>query len=328
MQTNTDIHKELFTLKPLFITLSLWIIIFFAVPAANNFLPEIPRHFSYFFTSLFLVVLSLSVVAGFSKLYLHRNFYLLICAVFMAMNFAAAKPLILRTNTISDCSKIPGAVILLTLAQTNEPAFHSAQTIELCNHIFFAVENFLTENFPEKAAGILLLSISQLGIAAGLGLWIGNGVDKAGHLIPVALVAALADAWSVSAGATSLIIRSSVIHHFLLRFPLIGKVPTEIPFLIGMADFLFFGLFYRASERFSLGLRKNTLLMGISFVFAIGTAIFFKVGIPVLPFMSVLFIAANWKHITLTKEETTQLGIFLLIAAAAAAAFTFFLHPQ
>ncbi|MBF0546829.1 MAG: hypothetical protein HQM08_20485 [Candidatus Riflebacteria bacterium] len=212
--------------------------------------------------------------------------------------------------------------MLVLLAEFNQPILHSEWAIEARNHYFFKFEEFLTKTFPENTFQILLLSLTQIFIAAGIGLWIGNGIDKPGHLIPVCIVAGLADTWSVSAGATSLIIRSPIIHHFLLRFPLIGSTTAEYPFLIGLTDFLFFGLFYRASVRFSLGEKKNIFLLALSFVIAITAAIFCGIGIPVLPFSAGLFLIANWTNLNLKKEEILQICLFLLMAGLSAFIFT------
>jgi hypothetical protein len=153
--------------------------------------------------------------------------------------------------------------------------------------------------------------MAQLAMAAGIGLWIAEGIDDITHLIPVALVATIADIWSVSAGTTAKIVVSSSINFFLLRFPVLGN--NSIPFLIGLTDFLFFAIFFQAAVRYKLGALKNAILLILSFFIAIITALYSNTGLPVLPFMAVLFIAGNFSRLELKKEELKQVLLFVIV---------------
>jgi len=50
-----------------------------------------------------------------------------------------------------------------------------------------------------------------------------------------------------------------------------------------------------------------------SFLTAVAAAIFFRVGLPVLPFMAVLFVAGNFGQLKLKREEIKQILIFLVV---------------
>jgi hypothetical protein len=197
-------------------------------------------------------------------------------------------------------------------------------SIAVRNKFFNAINQQLAEEFPESAQSILLLALMQLMLAAGIGLWIGEGIDAISHLIPVAIVATVADIWSVSAGATAKIVVSSAINYFLLRFPMPGH--NAIPYLIGLTDFLFFAIFFQAAVRFNLGVKKNVLLLLSSFLITVGAAIFFSTGLPVLPFMSLIFVAGNYRHLSLNKEEARQILLFVVFIIIAFTLISKFAH--
>ncbi|HEY9069201.1 MAG TPA: hypothetical protein VIV61_03035, partial [Candidatus Ozemobacteraceae bacterium] len=223
-----------------------------------------------------------------------------------------AKPLVMRGRMIDRASTAPGAVALVSVAHAVTPvALGSDGTVQFRNAVYSAISDHLEACDPEPPGGILALALAQLLLAAGVGLWIGTGIDEPAHLIPIALVATLADIWSVSAGATAVIIRSEQIHYFLLRFPLLGGPEPAIPFLIGLTDFLFFGIFYQAALRFDLGGRRNLALLGASFVIAVSSALLAGVGLPVLPFMGLLFVAGNWSRLQMKREDLKQTVLFL-----------------
>ena len=277
---------------------------------------------AFFLGATALTLLSALVVYGFSCLGLHRTTYLLIGAVAAALVFKAATPLVNRSKAINQSGVIAGETLFISAGLAGLPAHKSDFLLEPRNQIFLAVTRETAAAIPEPAALIVLLCLFQLTLASGIGLWIGEGIDAISHLIPVAIVATLADIWSVSAGATSMIIVSSAINYFLLRFPVPGS--SEIPYLIGLTDFLFFAIFFQAARRFELGTRKNVILLLSSFLITVAAALFFGVGLPVLPFMALLFVAGNFKKLELKREEIKQIMIFLVVILAIFSAISYF----
>lgn len=269
-----------------------------------------PQPVALFIAATILTLASALVVAGFSRLHLHRNLYLLIGMIGLVATIYCAKPLVKRSQLLNDSGDIPGQV-LFSLAEMHGLQGNSEiLLLEPRNEVFKAVNRQLSEEFPESARLILLLALVQLTLASGIGLWIGQGIDEIAHLLPVAIVATVADIWSVSAGATAKIVVSSAINFFLLRFPLPGY--SAIPYLIGLTDFLFFAVFFQAAVRFNLGVKKNLLLLLSSFFIAVSAAIFFATGLPVLPFMAMFFVAGNYRRLTMKKEEVRQIFLFVV----------------
>ena len=277
------------------------------IAPALAFIPENPATFLAATLLTLLSPLSCTVFC----LKLHRTAYLLLGALAAAAVFHAAQPMVERSRAINRSGDIPGEVLFLA-AETSGLKMPAEKLLaETRNSIFLACSREVTEAIPEPVGMILLLCLLQLALASGIGLWIGEGIDEIAHLIPVAIVATVADIWSVSAGATSMIVVSSAINYFLLRFPVPGT--SEIPYLIGLTDFLFFAIFFQAARRFALGTAKNVILLLASFLTAVAAAIFFRVGLPVLPFMAVLFVAGNFGQLKLKREEIKQILIFLVV---------------
>lgn len=288
---------------------SIWLLLF----AFTHFYGQsvqIAESVSLFLSAVLLTICSAFVVYGFSCLKLHRSVYLLIGVTAAALTFYAAAPMVSRSAAINESGSLPGAVLLATADISGITLPAQTFLMPVRNAVFAELSAAAADNIIEMPLMIALLALCQLMLAAGLGLWIGEGIDEVAHLIPVALVATIADIWSVSAGATAKIIISPIINYFLLRFPVAGT--GSIPYLIGLTDFLFFALFFQAARRFELGMLKNTVLLLLSFFIAVAAAIFMATGLPVLPFMAVLFVAGNFSQLKLKREEIKQIAAFLL----------------
>jgi hypothetical protein len=285
---------------------------------------DIAEKIAVFIGAALLTVLSELVIDGFSRLQQHRSIYLLIGAVAAVAVFHAARPMVNRSSLLNDSGRIPRQVLFLTAAVSGSPAPSESYLTATGNWIFTGITSTVKDSVPENPDAILLLALLQLTLAAGIGLWIGEGIDEAAHLIPVAAVAAFADIWSVSAGATARIIISPMINYFLLRFPIPGS--SEIPYLIGLTDFLFFAIFYQSARRFNLGVLKNAVLLTLSFLIAVYAAIFLATGLPVLPFMAVIFVAGNFARLKLKREEVKQIVAFLVVISLVFAFISMAIH--
>ena|GEM_PF-924625 len=300
------------TCRPVLTAVIVWVGAFLAALYLGQSLPGWSQTTALFLTAATLIIFALSFVAAGTRLSWHRSAYLAAGVIGLVLVVLLANPLVMRGKTINKAASVPGEVVFLTAAHAMMPAaLGSDGTVQARNAFYEAISDHLEEIYPEPPSGILALGLAQLLLAAGIGLWIGSGIDEKAHLIPIALVATLADIWSVSAGATAVIIRSEQIHYFLLRFPILGGPRPAVPFLIGLTDFLFFGIFYQAALRFQLGEKKNILLLASSFLIAVATALLAGVGLPVLPFMGLLFVVGNWRDLQLKREDLKQMVLFL-----------------
>lgn len=310
--------------KPLIYAGLGWIAAFLLLYFLGKEIPQFDRRLATFFSATLLTALSICVVYGFSRLQLTRQIYLLTGAIAVAAVFFAAQPMVERSRTINISGDQAGQTLLLTVQAAMLQPGADLLVLPLRNQIFSENSNFVESILPEPAMMIILLCLAQLALASGIGLWIAEGIDDVTHLIPVALVATIADIWSVSAGATAKIVVSSSINYFLLRFPL--PAYEAIPYLIGLTDFLFFAIFFQAAVRYQLGALRNALLLASAFVIAVVSALYTATGLPVLPFMAVLFVVGNFSRLQWKKEELKQVAVFVIFILILFAFITYKLH--
>lgn len=176
----------------------------------------------------------------------------------------------------------------------------------------------LTMETGRNAGLIMVINISLLVLAVCLGGLLCSVVEKGSYIIPLSIVAGVADVWSVFFGVTEDMIRDmETARYFLISFPLMGK-PDIMP-MIGVTDFVFFGLYIQLARKFNLGVKRNIVWLLSTFFLVLLVAIIAQSGIPVLPFMAVGFIIINWKQLPFEKEDkksTLIMVLFLLVLFA------------
>lgn len=307
----SEINFNQRSFKVLPFALGIWTLTFLLLRFFGSAIPEFDRRIATFIAAALLTGLSIGVVYGFSRLKFDRTIYLMIGALSIAGVYLAATPLVKRSQLINDCGEISGQVLFQTTQFVGIVPEAENFLMPVRNSLFSDITNFLEKTVEEPDYLIILLALAQLTLASGIGLWIAEGIDDITHLIPVALVATIADIWSVSAGATAKIVVSSSINYFLLRFPL--PAYSTVPYLIGLTDFLFFAIFFGAAIRYNLGAMKNAVILASAFIIAVISALFTSTGLPVLPFMAAFFVAGNFSKLELKKEELKQVLIFVLV---------------
>jgi len=168
------------------------------------------------------------------------------------------------------------------------------------------------------------INLSLLGIALCGGLLASGIIKKTSYLIPLSVIAGIADCWSVFAGVTKQIAASRVAtNYFLVNFPVSGQ---GIQPLIGVADFLFSAMYLDLSQRFNLSMKRTLFVLITSFLASITLATLIGTGLPVLPIMAVLFIAAHYDRIRIVDpREKKDALIGATIVAGILAAATLFL---
>lgn len=257
-----------------------------------------------------LTLLCILVIHGFSKLRLHRSKYLLIGVVGLLGIASFASPMVNNAHRANQVKSLSLKALEAALAPNLDQPLMDCTLRAVKNQLSATIIDFLSNNLREAVHWVLFLALAQLLLASGVGLWIGSGIDKISHLLPVALVAGVADIWSVFAGATNEIIASPSINYFFLRFPVLGM--ERLQYLIGLTDYLFYAIFFQAAVSFNLGTKKNMLLLLSSFLATLGFALYFGRGLPVLPFMGALFVLGNYNKLTLSKKEAKEMLYFLL----------------
>ncbi len=164
-----------------------------------------------------------------------------------------------------------------------------------------------------------------------LGNWLAGELEKVGHLIPVCILGAMVDVWSVLQGPSRSVGEQVVEHAQRQVYTGTWQPPPFLGFMIlswpqpgegymtplfGFGDLVFIALFLAASRRFGLSVWKAFFLVLGGLAIAIGVVLFFETPIPTLPFICGLFLIGNWRNLSLTKSEwkiTITLAVVIMI---------------
>ena len=126
-----------------------------------------------------------------------------------------------------------------------------------------------------------------------LGTLLGRVMEAPSWLLLAAVVAFLADLWSVFVGPTKVVVEKApvVLDYALVHFPMLGS--TEPGAGLGMTDLLFVAVFVAGSRRVGLRPLASFLAMLGSFVLTLLLTITLDRALPALPLLALAFLAAN-----------------------------------
>jgi hypothetical protein len=129
--------------------------------------------------------------------------------------------------------------------------------------------------------------------AVAAGRLLGRQMVESWWLALVALVALLADVWSVFAGPTRVIVERApgVLDYLLVNFPALGG--TSGGFGLGMSDLFFLGLFLTGCARTGLRPRATLFAAGAALLVTVLLAFLLERALPALPLLSLAFLAVN-----------------------------------
>ena len=170
----------------------------------------------------------------------------------------------------------------------------------------------------DSGPGHLVGSTSLLVLAFLAGRAIADRVERPGHLLPAALVAAAADSWSVLAptGVTHAVLeRPELLPLLVLTFPALGG-QGYAP-LLGGADICVVTLFLRVCARFELAFGRALIAVAVALFLTVALVMALAQPIPALPVLVGALVVALWPSLRVTRQEW---GIAMGFAAALAAA--------
>lgn len=151
-----------------------------------------------------------------------------------------------------------------------------------------------------------------------IGNWLAGEIEKVGHLIPVGILGALVDIWSVFQGPSKSVGRQVVEHVQRQIASGAWQPPPVVEFLIlswpqpgagfmtplfGLGDLVFMAVFLAASRRFGISLMKTVLLMAAALAASFIAVFVFNAPIPALPFICGFFVLGNLRSLSLTRSE-------------------------
>jgi len=159
--------------------------------------------------------------------------------------------------------------------------------------------------FP-PAVGRLATGLSLLLGGFGAGALLAGAVESPRYVVPVCVVSALADAWSVAAGPSRAIIASER----AVRHVFVGMRMEDAQPLIGVADLVFVALFLCLAVRLKLGVQRSALAMYAGLALGLAVAAFTG-GAPGIPFIAGAFVIAHWPQVKPGRREIIQTALFV-----------------
>jgi hypothetical protein len=183
--------------------------------------------------------------------------------------------------------------------------------------------------FPVNTAALLLFTFT-------LGNWLAGELQRPGHLLPVCLVGALADLWSMAAGPTGRISEQTVEHvretaeriarqeapppppwptFLILQWPQPGA--GGMAALLGFGDLVFMALLLAAARRFALPGWRALGLVAAGLVASLALSVILRRPVPALPAICLLFVLGNLRAMRLQRREWLITGGAALALGAA-----------
>lgn len=154
-------------------------------------------------------------------------------------------------------------------------------------------------------------------------------VDEKQYLVPVGMVASLADVWSVFGGLTKKMVESqspimqTVVSNIMVSMPVAPIQEGEalrIEPIAGGTDFLFIALFLGIARKFDLSIKHSSVAMfiglagGLSLTVLLQSFDYLTSGLPGLPFLAVSFIGVHWREVKPGTKEMVTTIVFCLVA--------------
>jgi len=172
------------------------------------------------------------------------------------------------------------------------------------------------------AADVILVLALILG-----GRLLSRIVRERSLVIPIALVLALADIFTVFLGPTALALEEApdLVAAISVKLPAMGSAtgPAGVAGLrhvatLGPGDTFFATLLFAVILRFGLNLRRSFWWMYgiVGVVLAAAVAVPGMPPLPVLPLMAVGFLVVNWRDVRLTRTEWVYVAIVFAVVIA------------
>jgi hypothetical protein len=159
--------------------------------------------------------------------------------------------------------------------------------------LFGVVLSLLSTKLPPVLGG-LAGALGLMSAACALGVQVGSRVESAGHILPVALLSAAVDLWSVTAasGPTHVIVQTPALLKLLTVRAAIPPSREPVP-QIGFGDEVFVALYVTIGARFGLPVRKTAAALAGGIVAAGLLAALLQAPVPALPMLGLAMVAAH-----------------------------------
>jgi hypothetical protein len=139
-------------------------------------------------------------------------------------------------------------------------------------------------------------NVAKAVFAGAVGLWLAVQIDMLAVFALIAVLAAVADSFSVltPAGPTHTLLSRApqVVDYFAVALAWFGYSYRDAYSAIGTSDLVFFSLYLGATLQFRLRVRATVVAMTASFLVTVVLALWAK-ALPALPLLSAAFLLAN-----------------------------------
>jgi len=182
----------------------------------------------------------------------------------------------------------------------------------------------LAETLSVMPGQLLLGNTALIVWASFLGRLVSRIIREGKLILPVAVVACIADIITVFWGIVAHVSKTSpeVVETFSAVAPVVPPPNVSAPILsaVGIGDFLFYALFLAVALRYAM---RPTATMWATFAVMLVAPIAFYLypsatGMPGLPLIGAAALWANWRFLRFTAEEKQALslaGMLVLLAA-------------
>lgn len=153
--------------------------------------------------------------------------------------------------------------------------------------------SLLSTRLP-PALGGLVGALGLMTAACALGVQVGSRVESPGHILPVALLSAGVDLWSVTAavGPTHVIVQTPALLKLLTVRAAIPPSREPVP-QIGFGDEVFIALYVAIGARFGLRAWKTVAALAAGVLAAGLLAGALQAPVPALPLLGLTMVAAH-----------------------------------
>lgn len=147
-----------------------------------------------------------------------------------------------------------------------------------------------------------------------VGAAVGTQMQRAGHILPVALVSAGVDLWSVTSphGPTHAIVRNPALVRLLTVSVAVPSSAEPQP-AIGVGDVIFVALYLSAAQRFSLPRGRTLALLGLGVLAAGGAAMGAGTPVPALPLIGFAMVLGHRQARAVHAEDRSATAFAALL---------------
>jgi hypothetical protein len=157
------------------------------------------------------------------------------------------------------------------------------------------------------------------------GQLVGGRVDKTSWVVPLLLVLAVVDCWSVFAGPTAQLVRdaaedpaaSDIAQQLVLWMPTLRGMQADqlaVDPTFGIGDLVVSSMLLEIARRCGLPVLRTAVALGVGLLVAPLVALSLgSHGVPALPFMGLAFLAVNARRIEWDRREILACVIFLAV---------------